>query len=133
MIKWSILFSIFLLAIAGCSGVATVITPTPTPAGALPGKEKPAWQVDWDKTVAAARQEGEVVLVTTASASTRQELAGPLKSKYGIDLQFVVGSGPDLSEKVAAQRRAGLFLFDFYLGGATTATTTMKPAGYLDP
>lgn len=36
-------------------------------------------------------------------------------------------------EKIAAERRAGLYLADLYIGGATTPTTSFKPKGFLDP
>ncbi len=133
VVKWAIAFSVLLLAVAGCTSGVAVNTPPPSAVTTAPTKDVSSPQSDWEKTVALARQEGQIFMVTTASASTREALAGPLKSKYGIDLEFIVGSGGDLSEKVAAQRRAGLFFYDFYLGGATTATTTMKPAGFLDP
>lgn len=131
--KWAIVVSLLLLALVGCTSGTPVNTPSPSQVTAAPSKEAPTAQSDWEKTVALARQEGTVFLVTTAASSTREALSGPLKAKYGVDLEFIVGSGGDLSEKVAAQRRAGLFFYDFYMGGATTATTTMKPAGFLDP
>lgn len=131
--KWAIAFSLLLLAMAGCTSGGPVTTPPPSAAGGAAVKEVSGPQSDWDKTVALARQEGVVFLVTTAAASTREALSAPLKAKYGIDLEFIVGAGGDLSERVGAQRRAGLFFYDFYMGGATTAVTTMKPAGFLDP
>ena len=95
--------------------------------------EKPAWQVDWDKTVAAAKQEGKLVIYTTGGSDLKGLIRDGLKKKFNISADFVSGRGAELAAKIAAERRAGLYLGDVYIGGATTMITTLKPAGDLAP
>ncbi len=95
--------------------------------------EKPAWQVDWDKTVAAARQEGKLVIYTTGGSDLKGLIRDSLKEKFNITADFVSGRGAELAAKIAAERRAGLYLGDVYIGGSTTMVTTLKPAGDLAP
>lgn len=97
----------------------------------ITGKE--AWEVEWEKTLNAAKNEGKVVTYTTAGSEVRIALAKAFKSKYGIDLEFVTGKGVELSEKLFRERGAGLYLGDIYMAGPTTILFTLKPKGTVDP
>ncbi len=136
MMRRSILYLVVaataLAAIAACGNSSqTALTPSPS----ATSQPAPAqnWQADWEKTLAQARQEGKVTIYTTASSSTRQDLTDAFTRRYGIDLEFVTGRGDEVIQKVSAERRAGLYLADLYIGGSTTPTTQFKPAGFLDP
>ncbi|MFH1122218.1 MAG: hypothetical protein V1758_01005 [Pseudomonadota bacterium] len=94
---------------------------------------QPGWEADWEKSLAAAKKEGKVNIYGVVSNSVRTSLSKSFAQKYGIQLEFVIGRGSELVEKVSSERRAGIFLADLYLGGATTPTTTFKPKGFLDP
>lgn len=96
------------------------------------GKE--AWQVEWEKALAEAKKEGKVVIYTGVPPITRSEITKGFKKIFeGIELEFVAGSGAELSQKIFAQRRAGLYLVDLYISGTTTMLTVLKPAGVFDP
>ncbi len=118
------------LSSACAPAVAPTALPSPTPQD-QPARQK--WETDWEKTLAEAKQEGTVIIYTTASSSTRQALADEIRKKFGLDLEFVSGRGNEVVEKISAERRAGLYLADLYIGGATTPTTSFKPMGYLAP
>ncbi len=92
---------------------------------------KPAWQQEWDRTVAAAKQEGRLVVAITGGPELRQLFSQGMKEKFGITLEFVTGKGAELAEKIGAERRAGLFLEDVYVGGGTTLISVLKPSGAL--
>ena len=94
---------------------------------------QPGWEADWEKTLEAAKKEGKTNIYGVVSNSVRTNLSKSFTQKYGIELEFVTGRGSELVEKLTSERRAGIFLADVYLGGATTPVTTFKPKGFLDP
>ena len=91
------------------------------------------WQEDWDKTVAAAKKEGKLVFYSGAGPEVRTALAQAFLRKFGIEIEYVTGKGAELTQKIFAERRAGLYLSDLYNGGATTAVTQLKPSGVFAP
>ncbi len=93
----------------------------------------PAWEADWKKTLEAAKKEGKVYIYTVVSSETRGALTNAFTPKYGIQLAFITGRGDDLVAKLTAERRANIYMADFFIGGATTPTTTFKPRGFLAP
>ncbi|MBI4330969.1 MAG: extracellular solute-binding protein [Chloroflexi bacterium] len=122
-----------LTLVAACaSATSPAVAPAPADKGpAAPAKQ--SWETDWDKTLAEAKREGKVTIYTVLSNDPRRGLSAEFARKYGIELEFVLGRGEELTEKIAAERRAGLYLVDLFVGGATTPVTTHKPAGFLDP
>lgn len=96
--------------------------------------QKPSSPSDeWNSTLLAARKEGKVVLLSTAGPPVRQALDETFKKLTGVQIEFTTGRGGELSSRLLAERRAGLYLFDVYTGGSTTSITTLKPAGILAP
>lgn len=119
---------ILTILVSGCLAKAMSAPPSPTkPLSRL------AWQDDWDKTVAAAKNEGKLIMYTTVGTEVKTALSKPLKEKFGIDIEYVPGRGAELTQKIFSERRAGLYLGDLYLAGATTQITELKPAGVLAP
>lgn len=95
---------------------------------------KADWEKVWDKTLLEARKEAKVVIYTGVAPITRTEITKGFKRKFeGIDLEFEAGGGPELSQKIFSQRRAGLYLVDLYISGTTTMINTLKPAGVFEP
>ncbi len=108
---------------------------TPKPATAVPttpAPAQPAWQSQWDKTVAAAKQEGKVVLFTTVVADTKNDLTNAFTRAYGIQPEYMTMSGAEFATKLLSERRAGVYSTDLFNGGITTLYTQVKPAGALD-
>src|SRR3990167_10758790 len=87
------------------------------------------WELNWNVTLKAAKKEGTVVMLNSAGAETREALAGPFSKKYGIQLEFIAARGPEMSQKLLIERKAGLYTVDVYMGGANTPTVTLKQAG----
>ncbi len=87
---------------------------------------KPA---EWDKAAAAARREGRLVIYSTGGADLKALFSENMKEKFGVQVEFVSAKGAELAEKVSAERRAGLYLEDIFIGGGTTLVTTLIPAG----
>ncbi len=137
MKKILLLVSVLVLILVACTPAATPAPAPPPPVVAPTVKQivpqKPAWQVDWEKTVAEAKKEGTLMMYTTSGTSVRNEVGKAFTDKFGINVEYIAGRGSQLSAKLGAERRAGLFLGDIYMAGATTTITVLKPAGFLAP
>lgn len=83
--------------------------------------EKPAWEVEWTKTIQAAKKEGTVILYSTANASVRTATGDAFKSKFGIVVESVTGRGSEQSQRLINERKNGLYLADIYMAGTTTS------------
>lgn len=121
---------LLIILASGCAAQPVPVPPSPAPTTV---STELAWQDDWDNTVAAARNEGKLVIYTTAGTDIRPVLVKALKEKFGIDIEWVTGRGAELTEKLLAERRAGLYLADLYFGGTGAPLLEYKPAGLLTP
>jgi ABC-type Fe3+ transport system substrate-binding protein len=95
-------------------------------------ESKAAWQTEWDKLLKAAETEGEVTVYVVDyprfAVSQFQKAFGKIK------LNLVDGpSGPALSSRLMAERRAGKFLADIYIAGQGTHVSVLYPAKALAP
>lgn len=90
---------------------------------------------EWDKFLAEARKrkEGKVVMYTGLLPTTNAALRETFFSRTGIELETIVGRGPELTAKLLTERRNGLFLVDAYIGGTTPILFVLKPQGVLAP
>src|SRR6186997_2231495 len=95
---------------------------------------KPAWRVEWDKTVAAAEKEGAVSLyIFEAGPLTEETVQGFERAHPKIKVNQLRGRGNDLGPRLVAERRAGKYLADLFAGGKGTAYTTLYVGKMLDP
>ncbi len=90
-------------------------------------------ETKWEDTLAAAKKEKRVVVLITGGKELGLAWSKAFKDKFGIDVEMVAGTGNEVSQKVLAERKAGLYLADVYAGGTTTSLTSLKPAGALEP
>ncbi len=88
---------------------------------------------EWQKLMEAAKKEGSVTLYTDAGGPLRQALTEAVKDKLGLNLECASGSGPELAQKLFAERNAGLYVADVYISGATTPINQLNPRGVLAP
>jgi len=83
--------------------------------GAAEGKA--AWQAEWEKTVDAAKREGQV-LIYAAVGPYHEGIFSQFQKDYP-DIKSVIthGYSSRMSPRLLAERRAGKYLADVYLGG----------------
>ena len=98
----------------------------------IAAESRPAWQVEWEKTVKAAEDEGALVIyMTQAFEPVFRET---FQKKYPkIKVTLVTGRGPDLSQRVMSERRGGKYITDLYVSGNITPLTVFHRAKILDP
>jgi iron(III) transport system substrate-binding protein len=80
-------------------------------------ESKPAWQVDWEKIVTAAKKEGEVRLWGDQEITHPDIVAAFTKEYPFIKPVTVSGRVGELMPRIIAERRAGKYLADLYSGG----------------
>ncbi|HKZ50472.1 MAG TPA: extracellular solute-binding protein [Dehalococcoidia bacterium] len=131
MTRW--LLSLVLLAgLMALSACAAEEKATPAPASPT-GATKPAWEQEWERVLAAAKQEGKVVVAGQEGAERRRALTEPFEKKYGITVEHYGESGRTLAQRIRTEREAGQYLWDVFVGGGNTPLQVLAPIGALDP
>jgi iron(III) transport system substrate-binding protein len=90
------------------------------------------WRQEWEKVLAAAKNEGTVGVLGPRQVQARDVLVG-FEKAYGIKVIYLGGSGRTIAPRVLSERGAERHLWDVYVGGTTTGLTSLAPAGALDP
>lgn len=87
------------------------------------------WKNEWNKTLAAAKQEGKVVVYGPPGADVRKVLTEEFQKAYGIPVDFWgIAGGGQLAARVQSERQAGRYTNDLFIFGATTLWGPLKPA-----
>src|SRR6266545_7253306 len=96
------------------------------------GEAKPAWQGEWDRVLEAAKGEGQVVFY---GASRYEKLFAEFHKRFPEIKVVAVTSGlpPDLAQRLMTERRAGKYLVDLYIAGASTMHRVLYKGNALDP
>jgi ABC-type Fe3+ transport system substrate-binding protein len=116
--------------LAGAAAAGAVLA-AGEPASAAINYKKPA---DWDKIVAAAKQEGVLVLYGPSGDSLEAALITRFRKAYPeIRVESTLGVGAALLSKLAAERSAGRYLADVWVNGSTVVLRGLKPSGGLVP
>src|SRR5947208_1613684 len=90
-------------------------------------------EAQWEKTVAAAKKEGELSIYLNAPAPVRPALTKAFDEKFGIKLYVVTGTGPELSAKIVSEYTAGLHEVDISFQGCSTLIKLIGTHGFLAP
>lgn len=93
---------------------------------------RPAWQLEWDKTVKAAEEEGALVIYMTQAFEP--VFRDGFQKKYPkIKVTMATGRGPEISQRVMSGRRAEKFAVDLYISGNISPLTVFHRAKILEP
>ena len=88
----------------------------------------------WDATVKAAIAEGEVTVHGGPGRLYVVALVDGFKQAYpDIKVNFSGLSGRDAIPKILAERAAGIYAWDVYIGGSSSVMGSLKPSGALAP
>jgi len=90
-------------------------------------------EIDWQKTLKAARAEREVVVFCEPTLEARNALMQFQQSHPDIQLKLNPIGAREFSTRVLAERRADKFLADVFSGGTTSTTQLLVPAKALEP
>ena len=88
----------------------------------------------WDDTLAAAKKEGQLVVVLGGAASRNyRPVFKAFEEKFGIRMVVSTGSGRRQANRLLAERGAGKFKVDIMMTGGTTGNARLIPNGVPDP
>ena len=88
---------------------------------------KSGWKAEWEKTLAAAKEEGKLAVVS--GASSRDYIGFFRKAYPDIKVDFLQMRAPDLSVRIPTERRAGVFAWDIIFLGGSAGVVDFIPAG----
>src|SRR5262245_53485069 len=85
-------------------------------------ESKTNWQAEWERTLQAAKKEGALSLYMYQGEGELGAMAQQFQKKFPeINVTVTPGRGNTFAPKIMAERRAGKYLVDAYIAGATTA------------
>jgi len=84
------------------------------------------WQSEWEKTIAAAKKEGKVVVGLPPSAELRKELEPAFKTRFGFEMEIFSATGPQITNRVVTEGKAGMRYFDTFIFGSCTGVPLIK-------
>ena len=108
------------------------VTPPPTPTPLPTATPRAAWEIEWDELVAAAQAEGEISTFGFSN-ELMDGLLAPFGEQFGLKIINSDGSGRQQAERTLAEREAGKYTLDVWIGGTGTPTRSLIPAGALAP
>jgi ABC-type Fe3+ transport system substrate-binding protein len=91
---------------------------------------KPAWQVEWEKTLAAAKKEGQVAIYISGYEEVLPDFQ---KEHPEIKVIAVTGRGSQVGQRLIAERRGEKFLADVVSSGGVTTYQQLHVAKVFDP
>ena len=133
------------LMVAGCAAPARPTgssAPAPPPAGApsgaapaQPSAAAPASaDPEWDRVVAAARQEGKVVLGIPPGPQYEPAIREAFGKAYpGIEVEMLNLHAAQFTARIAKERAAGEYAFDAWIGGPDVDVYRLAKDGVFDP
>src|SRR5438552_5110392 len=93
---------------------------------------KTPWQIEWDRTVEAAKKDGKVVAGVPASAALRKSLEESFAKRFpGVEIEVSTARGPTNASKIAAEHAAGVRYYDVLISGSLTPLSLLN-AGVLE-
>ena len=93
---------------------------------------KPNWQAEWERTVKAAEEEGQLTVYVSGYGALMD--SGVFQKAYPkIKVTGVTGSGTQLAPRIVAERRGEKYLADVYSGGGTSLYQNLYLGKMLDP
>ena len=103
------------------------------PAVELRSKAPDDWQQDWERTVAAAKKEGELVISGPSGRNWRDFLMEFQKAYPEITVKVTPSAGRDFWPRLIKEREIGQYLWDLRVGGSDNNTHVLRRQGYFAP
>ncbi|MSQ27935.1 MAG: extracellular solute-binding protein [Dehalococcoidia bacterium] len=121
-------------ALAACAPAAAPAAP-PAPASSAPSAPAPAWQREWDDLVAAAKKEGQLVLICQQqSEGFRKAFDAFEKTFPGVTIEAQgYASSSLVMPKIQQEQKAGIYAYDVIQHSIQSFLTNLKPTGAFAP
>jgi iron(III) transport system substrate-binding protein len=114
---------------------APAAAPRPAPSGTASAAGPPGWEQQWEELLAAARQEGHLVVGGPPSTDVRVAVPAKFKERFGIEMEYLAfpPNQGEFIERIVRERAAGLATVDAFVGGAQSIYTAAYPAKIMAP
>jgi iron(III) transport system substrate-binding protein len=90
-------------------------------------------QGEWEAIVAAAEKEGQVAIAGPPGDAFREAIVGAFSKRYPkIRVELLGGRGGEKVARILRERQAGVYGWDLYISGPTSALAAFKPVGALE-
>jgi len=122
------------LLVFGALGFPPAIVPVSSSAAVaaeISSAAKQSGELAWEKAVAAAKEEGAVVLYGQAGTQMRKSLGKGIKDLLGFEPEFVSAKSPEIVARYTRERTAGLNHADIIFVGQSSSLVGLKPKGVL--
>lgn len=129
----AILASLFLMLAAACGSPDPTATPTISPGDATPTAAPTGFQAEWDALIAAAQEEGKLVVAGGGGVAPMEPIYEIFTEKFGVKVVLGRGSSREHSERILAEQSAGRFTVDVAHSGANSANTRYIANGMAQP
>jgi len=125
-----VLACVVLLAACGGSPVGA-----PASSGISPSAPAGDWQTKWNNLIGAAKKEGTLTIAIGPGGgpAARQSLPPAFKQDFGIDMQILVASAPELVTRAKLEQSAGQQSFDALLLGADSMYASFYGEKLIEP
>jgi iron(III) transport system substrate-binding protein len=95
--------------------------------------ENGGWKQSWEETLAAAKQEGKVVISGPPSQDLRTALPAAFKARYGINIEYLGGRSTESATRMRAERQAGIYSIDIVFAGIQSMALTFYRDKMIQP
>jgi iron(III) transport system substrate-binding protein len=91
------------------------------------------WRAEWQRVVAAAEAEGELIMLSQPNVAFREYVQGEFSKAFPkITLSMSVVADAQFNVRVRTERQSGKYLWDFAVAGSNNGYTSARD-GLLDP
>ncbi|MBI4330096.1 MAG: extracellular solute-binding protein [Chloroflexi bacterium] len=133
IVSLAVLLSI--VALACGQRPVTVEQPPPASAQVSTGASvRGGWEEDWERTLAAARKEGQVNVYANLGPEWRQAFIDVMEKKYSMTVDALMGTSAEIAERIMREQRLKINNADLVLSiSASNFDKIYQPAGVLQP
>ncbi len=131
-----------LIGASGAAALACFPASSPPPGGpaapAAPARQtpsaRPAWEEEWEKTIAAAKQEGKFTLASLAGTGYARWTQDFEKAFPGIKAEIQqFASMVQFNRRMIDEQKAGVYAWDTFMSASPITLNQLRPEGTLAP
>jgi ABC-type Fe3+ transport system substrate-binding protein len=90
------------------------------------------WEQQWNDQVAAARQEGRLVVLGPPTPELRRRLPDAFQQRFGIVVEYTGQASGDYAARLASERSANIFSSDIVISGSNSMYDVLAGHGQVE-
>ena len=136
--RLGILLAVLLAAACG-QLAAPATTPRSAPAAGAPPQSVPAgtasgadWEQQWNALIAAAKQEGTLVVLGPPTPELRRRLPEAFQQRFGITIEYTGQASGEYGPRLVSERTAGIYTADIVIAGSGSMYEILAGGGKIE-